>query len=343
MPPLIVPHWQSDDQLVRIYNGSAEEVLSRLPAKSIQTCVTSPPYWALRKYSEEPEEIGREKTFGEFVERLVKVFRELRRVLRDDGTFWLNIGDTWQGCKNGAQRSAPWRVAFALEEDGWVLRQDCIWFKRNPMPDGSATNRFVRAHEFVFMFTKGKGYYFDHEAIKAENDDGERAMRRDVWPISVASYPGTHYAVMPSELVEICVKAGTSEAGCCSKCGKPFVRVTERVGGKKVAKEKQGDRDRSYGWSRNGIDGGLDGKPAEIRTLRWQAQCDCNANLTPCTVCDPFLGSGTVADVSVSLGRRCIGIDLSRDYIEHDAIKRIEKAMAKKKGQPLPRKRTTLD
>jgi len=179
---------------VRILIGDCRERLRELPAKSVQTCVTSPPYFGLRDYGHAGQ-IGLEDTPDAFVSQMVEVFREVRRVLRDDGTLWLNLGDTYAGGGNGGggnyaadrqnwrevptrsgQRQAvaglkakdlvgiPWRVAFALQADGWYLRQDIIWSKPNPMPE-SVRDRCTKAHEYLFLLSKGPRYHFDAEAI----------------------------------------------------------------------------------------------------------------------------------------------------------------------------------
>ena len=176
---------------MKIKIGNCLDVLKKMPAKSIHTCVTSPPYWGLRDYGNDGQ-LGLEKTPKEFVDNLVKVFREVKRVLRDDGTLWLNLGDSYssggrtsttnqtvRGDKDyGVTRPAvckdikpkdlvgiPWKVAFALQEDGWYLRQDIIWNKPNPMPE-SVKDRCTKAHEYIFLLSKQPKYYFDNESIK---------------------------------------------------------------------------------------------------------------------------------------------------------------------------------
>lgn len=145
-----------------LHVGDCIASLRKLPEKSIHTCVTSPPYYALRDYGVEGQ-IGLEQTPEEFIQKLVDVFREVRRVLRDDGTLWVNMGDTW--AKNKQMLGMPWRLAFALQADGWFLRQDIIWHKTNPMPE-SVRDRCTKAHEYIFLLSKKQKYYFDHEAIR---------------------------------------------------------------------------------------------------------------------------------------------------------------------------------
>ena len=233
--------------------------------KSVHTVVTSPPYFGLRDYGCDGQ-IGLEPTPDEFVAALVEVFREVRRVLRDDGTVWLNLGDSYarnpakggSGSPNGRNVAQmgyaggggptladkqligiPWRVAFALQADGWYLRQDIIWHKPNPMPE-SVTDRCTKAHEYVFLLSKSPKYYFDSEAIRedavkgaagskfntgktathqagrssdaARVEDGKR-NRRSVWTVTTKPFKGAHFATFPPDLIEPCVLAGCPEGG----------------------------------------------------------------------------------------------------------------------------------
>jgi DNA modification methylase len=290
---------------VTIHNGDCLEVLRTLPDESVQCCVTSPPYWGLRDYGHDGQ-IGLEPTPEAYVGRMVDVFREVRRVLQEDGTLWLNLGDTYyaggwecrrvnavgngsmppEDRKSGIAKSIdglkvkdlvgiPWRVAFALQADGWYLRQDIIWHKPNPMPE-SVTDRCTKAHEYVFLMAKSQRYYYDAEAISEASVLGphvrERASnfkkagaeplqrhlkgaetivcdgtrnRRSVWTVCTKPYSGAHFAVMPLDLVKPCILAGCPEGG---------------------------------------------------------------------VVLDPFMGSGTVAAVAQDAGRRAIGIELNPEY-----------------------------
>jgi DNA modification methylase len=295
-----------------------------LPDASVHCCVTSPPYWGLRDYGHDGQ-IGLEATPEAYVARMVEVFREVRRVLRDDGTCWVNLGDSYCGgggyapnapcnqrraegeswgamnafsVREGEARKKarpgytppglkakdlvgiPWRVAFALQADGWWLRQDIIWHKPNPMPE-SVRDRCTKAHEYVFLLTKSERYYYDAKAVSEKSiNDGkivrlsEKSLskaqaagrgvkpsgnalaesvtvkparnRRSVWTITTKPYSGAHFAVMPDELVEPCIKAGCPEGG---------------------------------------------------------------------TVLDPFAGSGTTLAVAAELGRSGIGCELNPEYI----------------------------
>ena len=156
--------------MIDIINGNCVDVMKDLPKKYFNTVITSPPYWGLRDYGN-LEQLGQEETPEEFVKNLVNVFREVKRVLRDDGTVWLNLGDTF--CtKNKNLLGIPWRVAFALQSDGWYLRQDIIWHKPNPMPE-SVKDRCTKAHEYIFLFSKNPKYYFDNDAIREKNTSRE--------------------------------------------------------------------------------------------------------------------------------------------------------------------------
>ena len=253
----------------QIIGGDVRQVLPSLPAACVQTVVTSPPYFGLRDYGVDGQ-IGLEPTPEAYVAQIVAVFREVRRVLKDDGTVWLNLGDSYASanpgsggaCKlPGAGRAMtearytsirrdvsgfkpkdllgiPWRVAFALQADGWYLRSDIIWHKPNPMPE-SVTDRPTKAHEYLFLLAKSERYYYDAEAIKEPADPrnyranpaavrdtppGQSAQghldrrrgdircetrnRRSVWTIPTQPFKGAHFATMPEKLVEPCVLAG---------------------------------------------------------------------------------------------------------------------------------------
>jgi site-specific DNA-methyltransferase (cytosine-N4-specific) len=215
--------------------GDVRNVLSGLPDGIFQTCVTSPPYWGLRDYGVGGQ-IGAELDVRDYIKDVVAVFREVRRVLRNDGTFWLNIGDsytsggrTWrapdeknkgramnyraatpEGLKSKDLIGVPWRLAFALQEDGWYLRSDIIWNKPNCQPE-SVKDRPTRSHEYLFLFSKNEKYHYDHEAVKEPAVDPKQKSknRRSVWNINTEPYPGSHFAVYPRQLVRLCVQAGS--------------------------------------------------------------------------------------------------------------------------------------
>ena len=302
--------------------GECRERLADVPAGSVQTCVTSPPYWGLRDYGVDGQ-IGLEETPDVFLAELVDVFRSVWRVLRDDGTLWVNMGDTYSGAgqssnggysdkstlqgftsentkgrrqSQGGDRvrlssglkpkdlcGIPWRLAFALQADGWYLRSDIIWSKPNPMPE-SVTDRPTKAHEYVFLMTKRPRYFYDADAVReqaqysnpnpgtlgavgvtkrndapivatchAVKDSTKGRNRRTVWTIPTQPYSEAHFATFPEALVVPCVLAGSRE----------------------------GD-----------------------------------------TVLDPFAGSGTTGKVAVELGREFIGCELNPAYADL-AAKRI--------------------
>ena len=378
----------TQDHRYRIIEGDCIKGMATLPDGSVHTCVTSPPYFGLRDYGKD-DQIGLEETPDQYVAKMVEVFREVRRVLRDDGTVWLNLGDsysaggrgggqdgsiqqgnkgsvtgavfsTWkvEGFKNKNLLGIPWRVAFALQADGWYLRQDIIWSKPNPMPE-SVTDRCTKSHEYIFLLAKSQKYYYDHEAIKepladasigrAErkqslidrkgvgtlgkqiqngvdpkhgyaglamgrngktgySDDGKR-NRRSVWTVTTKPFRGAHFATFPKDLIEPCVLAGTSAHGCCSECGAPWQRVIEKTG------------EFQRRWSTNNAEGSPYNDQGSMQntyaTTGWQPTCKCaDASVVPCTVLDPFTGSGTTCVVALNHGRRFIGTELNPDYIK---------------------------
>lgn len=198
----------------------------------MQTCVTSPPYWGLRDYGVDGQ-LGLERSPHEYVANMVEVFRGVRRALRDDGTLWINIGDSY---RSKSLVGIPWMVAFALREDGWLLRSDIIWHKPNPMPDG-VSDRPTASHEYLFLLAKSDRYYYDANAISEpagggwnlrskkgnsdRNDSNEHNARRgqelerttrnkrDVWTIASQPFGGAHFATMPPDLAKPCVMAGS--------------------------------------------------------------------------------------------------------------------------------------
>ena len=293
--------------MIEIINADARKI--PLPDKSVNMCVTSPPYWGLRSYldSDDPmkkNELGAEPTPEEYVANMVRVFREIWRVMADDGTLWLNLGDSYAGNNSQASNNGragfgnkrervvnrtaeglktkdlvgiPWMVAFALRADGWYLRQDIIWHKPNPMPE-SVTDRCTKAHEYIFLLSKSRQYYYDHEAIREENSETSHTggtykndwkyaeiknveksgmkkgaviprngrNKRSVWTVTTKPYKGAHFATFPQDLIIPCIKAGSKPGG---------------------------------------------------------------------VVIDPFNGSGTTGEVCARLERSYIGIELNREYI----------------------------
>ena len=287
------------DEHVTLHHGDAATTLARLPGGSVDCIVTSPPYFGLRDYGVDGQ-IGAEPSPAEFVAALVGVFREARRVLADDATLWLNLGDSyvhkkasgpqgrdgeratrtftadaaggWSGLPDKNLLGIPWRVAFALQDDGWILRNDVIWHKSNAMPE-SVTDRLSNRHEHMFMFSKKPRYWFDLDPIREPHEStpdraggtalrGQKAIRAsgpnsgaysergrnpgDVWTVATQPFSEAHFATMPPTLAERCILAGCKPGG---------------------------------------------------------------------TVLDPFSGSGTTGMAALKHGRRYIGVDLNADYL----------------------------
>ncbi len=357
--------------------------------KSVQCAVTSPPYWGLRDYGVEGQ-LGLEKTPAEYVERMVQVFREVKRVLRDDGTCWLNIGDSYagQGAISQAQTDAdiryatvgnalhkaqrrvgtvpglkpkdlcliPFRLALALQDDGWYVRSDICWAKKAPMPE-SCKDRPTSAWEHVFLLTKSARYYYDAEAVKQPSNtvphkdvssyepgsassmkDGKHQAKtvggvpfdhisganlRNVWLLGPEPYPEAHFATFPTEIPRRAIKAGTSEKGCCSECGAPWERVVEPTEeyAKHLGKDwadYEADAREGRGHSVSSQRCTKRGAPsltASYKTTGWRPTCECGADVVPCRVLDPFMGSGTTAMVAKMLERQWIGLELNPEYI----------------------------
>ncbi len=217
--------------------GDASTVLGSYGSGTFRCCVTSPPYWGLRDYGI-ADQIGAEMVLDDYIRNLVNVFSQVRRVLADDGTLWLNLGDSYtsgdrawrdadkknparamsyrpptpQGLKPKDLIGIPWKMAFALQADGWYLRSDIIWYKPNCQPE-SVKDRPTRSHEYLFLLSKSETYYYDYDAIKeAGITPGSSRNRRTVWSIPTRPFPDAHFATFPPELVEPCILAG-SEPG----------------------------------------------------------------------------------------------------------------------------------
>ena len=220
----------------KILYGDCLQTLKEFDEKA-RMCVTSPPYYGLRDYGGEDSQIGQEESPEEYIQRLVEVFREVRNNLTEDGTLWVNIGDSYYNYRPGKaypkqtvasnrqdlpeyspKRSnkldgykekdligIPWMFAFAMRADGWYLRQDIIWSKPNPMPE-SVRDRCTKSHEYIFLFSKSQNYYFDVDAIKEPT-----RRKRSVWNVQTKPYKGAHFAVYPPELIEPCIKAGSKK------------------------------------------------------------------------------------------------------------------------------------
>lgn len=228
-PPALLVHDPSVLTRSLVIEADARVAVRKLPANSLQCCVTSPPYWSLRDY-EMAGQIGLEPTVEEYIERLVEVFSDVRRVLRDDGILWLNIGDAYTsgdrsyrapdkknpvramsyrpntplGLKPKDLVGIPWRLAFALQRDGWYLRSDIIWYKPNSMPE-SVKDRPTCAHEYLFLLSKAERYYYDYEAMR----EPRGRNRRSVWSVPTEAFKGAHFATFPPALIKPCILAGS--------------------------------------------------------------------------------------------------------------------------------------
>lgn len=232
-------HEYGTPEPVKIMVGDARKKLREIDDETFQCCITSPPYWGLRDYDYD-EQIGAEEKIEDYINNLVDVFREVRRTLRTDGSLWLNIGDSYtsggrkwrapdkknegramnyrpetpEGLKPKDLIGVPWRLAFALQADGWYLRSEIIWNKPNCQPE-SVKDRPTRSHEHIFLLTKSDKYFYDHEAVKEPaivngKNNGKQKNRRDVWNINTEGFSGAHFAVFPSQLVRLCMLAGSS-------------------------------------------------------------------------------------------------------------------------------------
>lgn len=187
---------------------SLETTKKEVEGKSIQYKSKCKKCGAIRKDSQ----LGLEETPEEFIENMVKVFRGVKKALKDDGTLWLNLGDSYSQTKNKQLLGIPWRVALALQQDGWYLRQDIIWHKPNPMPE-SVKDRCTKSHEYIFLLSKSSRYYYDSDAIRDKPHYGEEvgANKRSVWSINVKPYKEAHFATFPEKLPELCIKAGSKK------------------------------------------------------------------------------------------------------------------------------------
>ncbi len=399
----------------KIICGDCLEVMKDWPDDQIDCCVTSPPYWGLRDYGVDGQ-LGLEKTPEEYVAKMVEIFREVWRILKPEGTLWLNLGDSYNGSggehKHDKGQSGltnnrdkigfvkgrnittlkpkdlcgiPWRVAFALQQNGWYLRQDIIWHKPNPMPE-SVTDRCTKAHEYIFLLTKRPRYYYDNEAIKEDAKDAESYSGRkfrgpkaileagarpnspqtidrgceadgktfakvnkrsvwksvdkeDVWTVTTAPYSEAHFATFPPDLIKPCILAGCPKE-VCLKCGKARVRIVER--GELKAQRKQ---DAQYaknalgkdlrtvqdkGW--NTEDKFCPGMSYPTKTTGW-TDCGCGANFVPGICFDPFMGSGTVAEVSAKTGRNYVGCELKQEYIDLGRVQAVETGVPVKEAR----------
>ncbi len=308
-----------------LYYGDAIDIPTRIKPNSVHCVVTSPPYWGKVIYGVEGE-LGLDETPLLYVNKLVEIFRGIRKVLHPTGTVWLNIGDTncvpstvretVLGMKPGVPAKnrigVPWKVLFALQEDGWNFRCDIVWWRKNS-PREPVRDRPTYEHEYMFLLTKKQHYFYDKIAVElpyngyfagtrgniakesggmfhgGHNIKAELTGRNlgSVWDIATQGRTDSHYSAFPDELAARCIKAGTSLKGCCSNCYAPIKRMTERKD-----------------------------KASPLKTIGWEPTCKCNAKIIPCTVLDPFMGRGTVALTAETLGRSWIGAELGEESCE---------------------------
>jgi len=342
------PFWQ--DATGTLYHGDALSVIHTLRPATAHCIVTSPPYWGQRCYGDEPGQLGREPTVQEYVSRLVDILSEIRWVLRPDGAMWLVLGDTYATGAGGARKAGggkqgaawddwtapslrgwcqpnrlarcgvppgnlagvPWRVALALQDRGWVLRQAVVWSKSNARPE-SVRNRPMTRHEYVFLLTRHQGdYFWDHLAAR------EARAHHSVWTLPVAHSTGEHPATFPLELAHRCLSATVSAGGCCARCGTPLRRQTRaerqpqsdgRLTEVLASERRTRDRARPQG---RGYRGRL-----HLVHEGW-IPCPCGADSPPerCVVLDPFMGAGTTAAAAERLGHRWIGIEIAGKYLD---------------------------
>jgi DNA modification methylase len=352
------------------YCGDALTVLRTLPSNFVHTVVTSPPYYNLRNYSGVSSQLGLEDTPEDYVNRLVAIFHEARRVLRDDGVLWLNLGDSYAanrtkqvsptkwailqqgqashvplGLKPKDLIGIPWRVAFALQDDGWYLRSDIIWSKPNALPE-SVRDRPTKAHEYMFLLSKNARYFYDADAIlepcitkpnlrkKAflnpvgkgtrERNNSKGKNKRSVWTIASKPSPLPHFAMFPPALIEPCILAGSSSK-CCAVCGAPYKRQVQRESSQVNLSEGLRQQERANGARTGGIEHVTLGKTEQVTrtTLGFVPTCTCNADTKPCVILDPFMGMGTTALVALQHGREYVGIDIDPKSVKW-AEKRIQ-------------------
>lgn len=328
----------------QILIGDCRDSLRSLPDQSVHCVVTSPPYFGLRNYGDQELQIGQEATPDEFVAAMVAVFREVHRVLRDDGTLWLNLGDSYAanrpyqvpstkgGKKHGPAQSnggggakvpeglkpkdligIPWRVAFALQADGWYLRQDIIWAKPNPMPE-SVRDRCTKAHEYIFMLTKSPRYFYDHEAIK--NPPSEALLRqvregytgsdsKDFGSGGAQSASGTKARIIQNARDKIDKQRGH---------GRRHAGFNDRWDTMTRAEQRALGSNKRSVWT-------VSPKPfKEAHFATYPPELIEPCILAGCpeggTVLDPFFGAGTTGLVAEQHGRNWIGCELNPDYVE---------------------------
>ena len=321
----------------KIIHGDALSGLAKLPDNSVHCAVTSPPYWNLRDYGDS-NQLGLEETPELYIERLCDILDEVKRVLRDDGTLWLNIGDTYATAKHGNDDpfhkpvntktfikrtpknckpkdliGIPWKAALKCRDRGWYLRRDVIWQKPNAFPE-SVKDRPVTSHEYIFMLTKSKKYYYDFLAVREKTHN-----LRSVWSCNIANFSKAHFATFPEDLIRPCIKASTSEHGVCVECGTQAIREYEHT------EEFKKWRGKGYSTYNATVEEPLNHGRRSVKPLRttdlyrttgWNIPCGHDSGLEPAIVLDMFMGAGTTGCVAKNLGRNYVGTEINEDYIK---------------------------
>jgi len=343
-----------NDWVNDIHQGDVIERLSEMPESSVHMCMTSPPFWNLRDYGEE-DQLGLEETSEEFVQNMADVFDEVYRVLRDDGSLWLNLGDTYD---DKDLQQIPARVALELQNRGWILRNRVTWAKPNPMPQ-SVKDRLNDTTEAIFHFVKDKSYWYDLDSIREDFADAtyergwdvEKGKRGDKWnsnnapgnhnqaggldspglskdklnpkgknpgdvfEVTTKPFPEAHFAVYPPELVEKPIKSSCPPK-VCADCGTPYDRDVERT-----TTYDHNTTAESDNHDRNDLEGGdghdiRNGCYSETEFKGWEQSCDCETDETkPGITLDSFTGSGTTLLKAKELGRQFVGIELNPEYV----------------------------
>lgn len=306
-------HYMGED--VTLYHGDALAVLQMMPSESVNCVVTSPPYFGHRDYGVEGQ-YGHEETPQEFADTLVELFREVHRVLATDGTVWLNLGDSYGKGKN--LLGVPWRVAFALQDDGWTLRNDVIWAKPAGMPD-PAKDRLGRKHEHLFLLTKGPRYSFDLDAIKvAASGTSERAQRRRAEELFAAGgLTQAHLDAIRATGITDTGKATVTQTGTgknTAEVRKLAAEAKDVLGGywrEFLVSDRKNPGDVWMIATTPFPEAHLATFPPELARRCVLAGCPEGG-----TVLDPFSGSGTTGMVALEQGKKYIGIDLNSDYLD---------------------------
>ncbi|WP_179117371.1 DNA-methyltransferase [Leptonema illini] len=337
-----------------ILTGDARTYTQHITRESVQTCITSVPYFLQRDYDSGPGEIGKDQTIDEYIDSLVQVFRGVRDVLHKTGTLWINIGDKFTGpggartCgraernwrRAGERRKGscridglasknligvPSRLALALQADGWIWRQYCIWYKGGGFPE-SANDRPNTRHEAFLFFSKSQQYYWNKRHVKNHGTHGWDS----VWIVRPGSYDGAHTATYPPELVEPLIIGGTPSVGVCEQCHAPLVEHRTVVGRQvtdKVRAMGSDARGQYNGKGRKDYEDASAPNPSDVKRrildsasriyeYHWKRSCSCSGLVKPATVLDPFAGAGMTGIAALKHNREFIGIELGPQHAD---------------------------